>query len=589
MKKFQIIVFLAGSLLLTAISCSDDFLDEPANPISQFSPENAFTSPEGLDAALVPARKRLRDGDWGWNPAIRSEYFWTDISYSSLQNVGTARDATFALNPFTNASQSRIFDYWTGPYQVFKDVNIVISRIDQPEYESETQRNEILAEAFFHRAYWYYRLVHRFKDVPWVGQELTEPRLDYFSASQDAILRKIKEDMEYAVNWLPEATLGGRVNRAAGYHLLTKIYLSLSEFDNAISAASTIINDGKYALMTDRFGSGPFAGDPEYDVLWDLHQRENIDIAANTEAILLAIDEVDFPGASHPSNGSGTDRFWQPLWWLIPDCEYNLSNGEDEFEEKLGRAVSWARPNNHFNYTMRAEDPNDGRYSDTNWWGLEDFFYNKPGTARFGQQIQIADVGIDSISRMFEFPRYKTHTPRSLPGNNNGGYTHFYVFRLAETYLLRAEAYWWNGQLQDAANDVNVVRARAGASQKTAGDMTIDYIMDERARELYTEEPRSTELARVSYIMATQNMNGYTLANISESSYMFDKMQRTAPELFSEILYKDQVYRFAPHNIYWPVPQSAIDANSLGVINQNVGYAGAENNVDPITEITDED
>ncbi|TMU57501.1 RagB/SusD family nutrient uptake outer membrane protein [Flagellimonas algicola] len=589
MKIYRFPTLLCCFLLMLLSACSEEFLDKTANPISEFSPENAFGTPEGLDAALIPARRRLRDGDWGFSPPIRSEYFWTDISYSSLQNPGTSRDAPFSLTPFANAKQSRIFDYWSGSYQLFKDVNIVINRIDLPEYESEEQRNAILAEAYFHRAYWYYRLVHRFGDVPWIGQELSEPKLDFVSHTQDAILRKIKIDMEYAVKWLPETVLGGKVNKAAGHHLLTKIYLSLSEFDNAIASASTIIDDGKYALMTDRFGSGPFAGDPEYDVLWDLHQRENMDIAENTETILLAIDGVDFPGASSASSGSGTDRFWQPLWWLIPDCEYNLANGEDEFEEKLGRAVSWARPNNHFNYTLKAEDPNDRRYSDTNWWGLEDFFYNKPGTERFGEQIQIEDVGIDSISRMFEFPRYKTHTPRSLPGNNNGGYRPFYVFRLAETYLLRAEAYVWKGQLSEAAEDVNVVRARAGATGKTAADMTIDYIMDERARELYTEEPRSTELARVSYIMATQNMGGYSLSTISESSYMYDKMTRTAPELFSEILYTDQVYRFAPHNIYWPIPQSAIDANSLGTINQNKGYSGFENNVEPKAEIAEED
>lgn len=589
MKKYKFSILSSCILFLVLTGCSDNFLEDTANPLSEFSPENAFGTPEGLEAALIPARKRLRDGDWGFDPAIYSEYFWTDISYVSLQNAGTARDAPFALTPFTNASQSRIFSYWEGSYSVFKDLSIVINRIDLPEYKSEEQRNAILAEAYFHRAYWYYRLVHRFGDVPWIGQELSEPRLDYYSFSQDAILRKIKGDMEYAVQWLPNNAIGGKVSKAAGDHLLTKIYLSLGEFDNAITSSSRIINSGNYALMTNRFGSGPFADDPEYDVLWDLHQRENMDIATNTEAILIAIDEVNYPGASSTSNGSGTDRFWQPLWWLIPDCEYDLSNGEDEFEEKLGRAVGWARPNNHFNYTMKAEDPNDRRYSDTNWWGLEDFRYNSPGSSKYGQVIDIADVGIDSISRMWEFPRYKTHTPRSLPGINQGGYTHFYVFRLAETYLLRAEAYWWKNQMQAAADDINMVRARAGASLKTAADMTIDYIMDERARELYTEEPRSTELARISYIMANLGMQGYSLSTISESSYMYDKMTRTAPELFSDILYKDQVYRFAPHNIYWPVPQNAIDANSSGRINQNKGYAGEEKNEPPKTEITAED
>ncbi|NMH87661.1 RagB/SusD family nutrient uptake outer membrane protein [Flavivirga algicola] len=586
MKKYNSLICCI-LILLIAASCSEEFLDDTANPLSEFSPNNAYSTPEGLDAGLVSARKWLRDGDYSAIPKIRTEYFWTDISYSSLQNTGTARDAILTLTPFRSPSQGDTRSYFRGPYAIFKDINTVINRIDDPVYESEAQRNEILGQAYFHRAYWYYRLVHLFGNVPWTGQELTKPRLDYETFTVDAILTKIKSDMEFAVQWLPETTLNGKVNKAAGNHLLTKIYLSLGEFDNAITSASAIINDGKYALMTNRFGNGPFANDPDYDVLWDLHQRENMDINANTEAILLAIDEVDVQGSS--SVGSGSDRYWQPLWWLIPGCEYNLSNGEDEFEEKLGRGVSWARPNNHFNYTMKSEDPNDRRYSDTNWWGLEDFFYNKPTDARFGQQIQIEDVAIDSISRMFEFPRYKTHTPRSRPGNNSGGFRHFYVYRLAETYLLRAEAHWWKGDMQSAANDVNVVRARAGASQKTAADMSIDYIMDERARELYTEEPRKTELARISYIFASQNRDGYSLETISEKNYYYDKMQRTAPELFSNLQYKDQVYQVAPYHIYWPIPQDAIDANSLARINQNIGYVGADKNVPPRTEVTDED
>jgi hypothetical protein len=66
------------------------------------------------------------------------------------------------------------------------------------------------------------------------------------------------------------------------------------------------------------------------------------------------------------------------------------------------------------------------------------------------------------------------------------------VYRLAETYLIRAEAYYWKGQLGLAADDINTVRERSHALPITAADVTLDYIFAERARELYLEEMRHT-------------------------------------------------------------------------------------------------
>lgn len=74
----------------------------------------------------------------------------------------------------------------------------------------------------------------------------------------------------------------------------------------------------------------------------------------------------------------------------------------------------------------------------------------------------------------------------------------WYVIRLAETYLLLAEAYLNKGDKASAADAINVVRARAKAPLCTAADVTIDYILDERARELYGEEHRAVTLSRLS-------------------------------------------------------------------------------------------
>jgi hypothetical protein len=110
-----------------------------------------------------------------------------------------------------------------------------------------------------------------------------------------------------------------------------------------------------------------------------------------------------------------------------------------------------------------------------------------------------------------------------------GGHSDWYIFRIAETYLLRAEAYFWKGDLVNAALDINIVRSRAGASPLDASEINIGTILDERARELFYEEPRKTELTRIAYILAmtgqpAYNGKTYNMATFSENNFFYDRI-----------------------------------------------------------------
>ena len=119
------------------------------------------------------------------------------------------------------------------------------------------------------------------------------------------------------------------------------------------------------------------------------------------------------------------------------------------------------------------------------------------------------------------------------------------VFRLAETYLLRAEAYWNLGRLQDAANDINRIRSRANASLIVAGDVTLDYILDERARELIVEEPRRRTLVRTGKLV--ERVRKFNMRSITRTTIQ-------------------------DYHRWWPIPQSAIDENIGAPLGQNIGY-----------------
>jgi hypothetical protein len=217
-----------------------------------------------------------------------------------------------------------------------------------------------------------------------------------------------------------------------------------------------------------------------------------------------------------------------------------------------------------------------------------ELLYNNPNSVDFGKPINInylADL-IDTFKHVYAIPHYimyvPQHDPKAQPRGDNGDW---YVFRLAETLLLRAEAYYWKGQLAEAAADINVVRARAKALPIDPSEVTIDFIFDERARELFAEEPRHSELVRVSYIMAKSNLNGYNLAGFSDRNYYFDRVMKHNPTYEQKITLLGNTANIAPFHVLWPIPSSVITANTLATINQNIGYDGAERNIPPLESI----
>jgi hypothetical protein len=478
-------------------------------------------------------------------------------------------------------------------YEFIKNTNVLIGRIDEIEWDSQEEKNAILAEGYWHRAYWYYWLVNAYGDVPFVGQEVEGAKLDYYTHSRWAILDKIQADMEFAVQHLPEAAVPGAITKGAGNHLLTKIYLANLEFDEAIEAATRVIN-GPYALMTERFGTS--ADDPVRNLIWDLHRPENKNSPENTETILAIVDRFEALNGAQ-SAGLYTMRHYHSSWWHSRNRDSEGLAGTMDagpMYDTLGRGNPDLVSTPYGYYDIWATDDYtwsttpDLRRSDTNWVDKHELVYNNPASADFGEPIDPMNYADpqDSVQLLFPFPFYKTYAPQQDPNAvPMGGNGDWYIFRLAETYLLRAEAYYWKGDLASAARDLNMVRERANAVPVAAGDVTIDYIFDERARELFIESPRHSELVRASYIMASLGVDGYSLENFSENNWWYDRV------MAHNIMYEIQPViignspRIAPYHVLWPIDADVITANTKGVINQNEGYVGAENNAPPLETI----
>lgn len=575
-------ISLMVTMFLLQTSCTEEWL-EP-KPLSFYAPENVYLDEEGFEALVITMSKDIKSEHYGERATMDNEYAMSDLGVPGAQNNRVVKDFPQVLTP---AGDGGIHDYpgrlFNLSYNSIRNTNVLVSRIDDIEWDSEEVRNRLLASAYFYRAYWYYRLVNAYGDVPFIGEEITGPKLDFYTHSRWAILDKIQSDMEFAVAWLPETADPGQATKGAGNHLLAKVALANLDFDNAIAAATRVIN-GPYALMTERFGID--AGDPTRNVIWDLHRVDNINDPANTETIFSVIDRFeDPPGAK--TAGNRLPRVYNPAWWHSRNRDSAGGAGtvaEGPQYDTLFRGNGNARPTPYYLYEIWDYE-NDIRRSDTNWIEWYEIRYNNPSSVDFGQPIDRSNYAsaVDTFQHSYSFPHYKTFIPEQDPAANpTGGNGDAYIFRLAETYLLRAEAHFWNNDLASAANDLNMVRQRASALPITAGDVTIDFIFDERARELFTEAPRHGELVRASYIMASENIDGYNLENFSENNWFYDRVMATNIFFQINLTWGQQSYRIAPHNVLWPIPETVISENTLGDINQNEGYSGAAQNVPPL-------
>lgn len=581
-NKYSFLYLLALTLCL--IACDEDRL--VPKPKSFFTPENVYTDVEGFESILITLRKDIKREHSGGLHWIATEFAASDLGspWSQLD--------FFNLTPST----SQYYPYlsmFTDVYGFIKNANVIISRIDNIEWPSEAVKNKILAEALWHRAYWYYRLVHSYGDVPFINEEIEEVKLDFQTHSRTAILNKLQSDLEFAETWLPESVGPGEISKYAALHLLAKVYMADLEFDKAIDASTKVIN-GPFALMTERFGQD--AEDPKRNVIWDLHRPKNFNLAQNKETILTFVDRYEAPPGAR-SSGLYTMRLYNCQWM---QAQVRDSEGKPGMVaagpqyDSLGRGNANVRLTASYQYHIWKykdqtwRNTTDLRRADINWVDIHELKYNNPESVDYGKVVNSDYFAqqLDTFKHLYAIPHYIMYVPmddaNATPVGGNGDW---YLFRLAETYLLRAEAYYWKNELANAAADINMVRERAQALPITSDEVTIDFIMDERARELFAEEPRHSELVRVSYIMANLGQGGYSLSTFDTKNYYFDRVMAYNKTYEQDITLLGHTANMAPYHILWPIPDRIITANTLAVINQNKGYDGADRNVAPLETI----
>lgn len=567
-NKRTIFVPIVMMLALTLASCNDsEFLEE--QPKDFLAPENAYSTLAGVKQGITGLHWTLRN-DWFFGEEqqdVMSIYkaLGTDIAFHGEDPNSTRFLCNYVT--YLNPASDYVREYWRRPYRIIQRANTLAAAIevlDETQWTSPTQKEEYLAEAYFMRAWSYRLLVSFFGDVPVVTDIIDEAKTDFVRDPVSKAYEQMETDLNYAVQHLPDPGKEedpGRVTKGAALHLLTEVYLMQKKYNEAVQAASRVINDFGYGLMTERFGSTVEVFGTG-DVYLDLFSFGNQNLAENKEAIWVI--QFEPPSVIGGSNARGIRAFGPAYFRMgntpdgFPAFRGEFVNGSyTGYSDTLGRGVSWIRPSNLMVYEVWRDNwDNDIRNAPHNI--KRDFYFDNPASAYHGQKIDFslypASAGRDAIrdTCQYIYPFFMKHAdPLNILTNvtTSGGGDVFkdqYAMRLAETYLLRAEAYIQLGDRARAADDINRIRERAHAKPVSPDAVDIDLLLDERARELYGETCRFYVLRRTGKLI--ERVRKYNNNPLNPGLNIQD------------------------HHVLWPIPQMQIDLNINAPFPQNPGY-----------------
>ncbi|MFV0605554.1 MAG: RagB/SusD family nutrient uptake outer membrane protein [Niabella sp.] len=610
-------IVLYTGLTITLFACNKEWLKP--KPLSFYEPGIALSDANGLYSALTACERNMRHEYFGDAAPAITEIIQSEVAVEgTTDKAGPQMDMDIALLPDANlnsANTTKIGWYWYEGYKGIKYANMVISRINNVTFDNEADKNAILGAAYFQRAYRYFKLTHQFGNIPYIDKEINEPKYDFYSYDRWSILEQMKKDLEFAYQWVPEKVDRGRTSKAACGVLLMKVCMALQDFDRAIQVGNEIVT--QHPLMKNRFTAN--STKPNTNLMFDLHSVEAKLDMSNTEGLMYVVSYPEVEGSDRIYTMRNGVPFWNSGNMKTPDGRAGTSqtiaagetNPELDLNKTYGRGIGRLRPTWYYtNDVWRADkEANDIRGIYTmSWRKMEDLRYNHPSLKSsnnpwYGQHfVKPAAMSVeDTIRVWFSWPHYKLFVPDPLQTQWNGGETPWYIYRSAEVYLMIAECYYWKGDLSMAATAINEVRNRAGATPLTSADINIGEILDERARELYYEENRHIELVRIAYTYAKTKKpceifggRVYSLENISGSggtnsnikqmgvNFWYDRVVSKSNFYNKGVRHKWAEYKVSVHHILWPVPANAINTNIKGVINQNIGYPGAENNKTPL-------
>ncbi len=550
--KFKFYALCMVAIAGTLFSGCKKILDE--HPFTVFTPEY-FKTPSGMQSAVNALYSGMRfiygpEGAVAVNEAGTDEYLAGDQTRS-----GAAGDLLTIANYTLGPTNGAILTPWNRSFNNINLANAVVNFA--PDVALDTSlKSQLVAEARFLRGLYYLGLVSQFGAVPvdlGTGdfQFNQNPYQGFNRLPMADVLVKdyqgMIDDFTYASQILPDKRPAGafKLSKAAAFLMLARTYIfraystakQSTDFDNAYNAAITVINNpSKYVtglvtgLLQDYGDVHKEGNDYNQEILFSI-ERIPGDVADNESTTNQGIGagkgvdasndfNPDYTSVESPKVGSGikpsstrVSQYGRPIrrfaptpWtfntafadkindsrfdgtfrmvWFTTTAVTGFAIGDTSF--MLAKTNAIADSMNVIPKKYRVVAPREFYYIGT----------NANGTPNTSQNIYPA------ISKYEDSKKASFNDPGGRP---------FVVAKFSELYLLAAEAAFQKGDLSGAATLLNVLRERAAyrvglsptvltarkaAMDITSAQVTLDFILDERVRELCGESVRWNDLAR---------------------------------------------------------------------------------------------
>lgn len=473
--KFKYSAVAIAALLL--VSCKKDFIE--IKPQGQFLSENYYSNKDQAFSALVAVYDVMRKNSGGFENMITMMNAGSDDNYAG---GGGATDGA-GIQGFSNYTLTSTImpqSFWNDFYQGIFKANNLLAKIPNTDMDADLKAR-FIAETKALRAFSYFELEIMFKNIPLILEPLTATNMyDVTQATPEAVYTQIEQDLTDAIAVLPPtiplATDAGRFTKGAAQALLGKVYLYEKKMD---LAAAQLAQVNGTPGQPNQYGNQLLS---KFSDLWVVSNK------FNSESILEA---------AHSSAGNSD---WG--WW-------GASNDEGNSVNVMVGPRSYSRPAG-----STAPDLPSG-------WSFnvftQDFYDFIKGDPRFAATVfdlkALQTAGQADYIAGYQNTGYflNKFLPRKSDVRTGGGAQELnfkqntYVIRLADTYLMEAEALGASGARAQALLDA--VRARVGLPSVP---VSMAAIKAERRAELAGEGYRFFDLVRWGDAATVLASRGFT-------------------------------------------------------------------------------
>ncbi|MBJ7880829.1 RagB/SusD family nutrient uptake outer membrane protein [Gelidibacter salicanalis] len=524
--KGSLLLFIALSFVL--VGCQDYLEEQPSTLIDS---DYIFTTQEGLKSGVVSLYKINRDRyDNGTEDFMGAVLMSSrsDLAFSRSGYTGLMGRYERGVSPVDQGANFVSGLFWKHYYNLANKATAIINAAEDIEGIDEEVRIQVLGEAKFFRAEAYFYLYRMFNNIYVSTQTVTvDNAFDVVNdrSSKEEIFALLNNDLSFAIEHLGWIATPGRVTKGTAKHVKAKVAMWEGDWEEAKSQAVSLINEGPHSLVATT--ADVFAGDRN-----------------NSEALFVIQSKDDLLGGGENTMMNAN---YVTQYFHISGIEANLDQG--------GKGFSRILPNLYL-LNLLAEDPNDTR-DDNTYFRLK--YYYTSGD-EVGQEITIYKPITDLNNPSPTYQKYYQNLHPSCikfaqDDDDPDSYlnrSNIMVYRLAETYLIAAEAIMRSSG--DPLPYINAIRTRANAEPLSSVDQ--QAILDERARELAFEGQRWFTLKRMGQDVINSQITNYA----GDGEYFPNNLGS-----------KDPRENWKPYYINFPIAQ--IDLNLLGPnYPQNTGY-----------------